>query len=102
MAFWTRSSRAGDPRLEEDRLERPDLYVVARFLDRLAREPRPYRRTDLQLAVRLNYTIYKRYLEWMERKGLIRVDETIEITPKGRETYQTLVAWIKDAVGDQL
>jgi predicted transcriptional regulator len=75
---------------------------VARFLDRLARHPRPYRRTDLQLAVRLNYTVYKRYLEWMERKGLIRVDETIEITPKGSATYQTLVAWIKDAVGDQL
>ena len=73
---------------------------MARFLDRLARSPRPYRRTDLQLAVRLNYTVYKRYLEWMERKGLVLVDETITVTPKGLETYRTLVAWIKDAVGE--
>jgi predicted transcriptional regulator len=73
---------------------------VARFLDRLCRDRRPHRRTDLQLAVRLNYTIYKRYLEWMERKGLIEVGEAVEITPKGVETYGTLVAWIKDAVGE--
>jgi predicted transcriptional regulator len=73
---------------------------VARFLDRLSRNRRPHRRTDLQLAVRLNYTVYKRYLEWMTRKGLIVVGETIEITPKGIETYGTLVAWIKDAVGE--
>lgn len=74
---------------------------MARFLDRLSRNPRPYRRTDLQLAVRLNYTVYRRYLEWMERKGLVVVGETIEITPKGIETYRTLVAWIKDAVGEE-
>ena len=75
--------------------------MVARFLDRLCRDPRPQRRTDLQLAVRLNYNIYKRYLEWMERKGLILVGDTIQITPKGIETYGTLVTWIKDAVGEE-
>lgn len=63
---------------------------------------RPQRRTDLQLAVRLNYTVYKRYLEWMERKGLVVVGETIELTPKGTQTYRTLVTWIKDAVGEDL
>ena len=99
-ACCTPLSRAGDPRLEDDKLERPDLYVVARFLDRLSRSQRALRRTDLQLAVRLNYTVYKRYLEWMERKGLIRVGEAIEITPKGADTYRTLVTWIKDAVGE--
>ncbi|HUR62450.1 MAG TPA: winged helix-turn-helix domain-containing protein [Candidatus Thermoplasmatota archaeon] len=86
--------------LEDDRLERPDLYVLARFLDSLWRDQRPRRRTDLQLAVRLNYTVYKRYLEWMERKGLVVVGEAISITPKGVETYKTLVTWIKDAVGE--
>ena len=74
--------------------------MVARFLDRLWRDQRPHRRTDLQLAVRLNYSVYKRYLEWMERKGLVTVSDTIQITPKGIETYWTLVAWIKDAVGE--
>ena len=74
--------------------------MVARFLDRLCRDQRPHRRTDLQLAVRLNYSVYKRYLEWMERKGLILVADTIQVTPRGVETYATLVAWIKDAVGE--
>lgn len=88
------------PLAEDDKLERPDLYVVARFLDRLSRQQGSHRRTDLQLAVRLNYNVYKRYLEWMERKGLIVVTETVQITPKGIETYRTLVTWIKDAVGE--
>jgi predicted transcriptional regulator len=83
-------------------LERPDLYVVARFLERLWRDERPHRKTDLQLAVRLNYNVYKKYLDWMEQKGLIVVDETVRITPKGLETYRTLVAWIKETVGDEL
>lgn len=74
---------------------------MARFLERLWRDPRPHRKTDLQLAVRLNYNVYKKYLDWMERKGLIVVDETVSITPKGLETYKTLVAWIKDTVGDE-
>lgn len=75
--------------------------MVARFLERLWRDPRPHRKTDLQLAVRLNYNVYKKYLDWMESKGLIVVDDTVGITPKGLETYKTLVAWIKDTVGDE-
>jgi len=75
--------------------------VVARFLERLWRDPRPHRKTDLQLAVRLNYNVYKKYLDWMEQKGLIVVEESVTITPKGLETYKTLVAWIKDTVGDE-
>ena len=75
--------------------------MVARFLERLWRDPRPHRKTDLQLAVRLNYNVYKKYLDWMEQKGLIVVEESVTITPKGLETYKTLVAWIKDTVGDE-
>lgn len=75
--------------------------MVARFLERLWRDPRPHRKTDLQLAVRLNYNVYKKYLDWMEQKELIVVGETVSITPKGLETYKTLVEWIKDTVGDE-
>lgn len=75
--------------------------MVARFLERLWRDNRPHRKTDLQLAVRLNYNVYKKYLDWMEHKGLITVEDTVSITPKGLETYKTLVAWIKDTVGDE-
>lgn len=89
-----------------DALDRPDLYVVARFLERLWRDGRPRRKTELQLAVRLNYTIYKKYLEWLQEKGLVeRVEnkdgECIGITEKGLETYRTLVGWIKDTVGEE-
>ena len=75
--------------------------MVARFLERPWRDERPHRRTDLQLAVRLNYNVFKKYLDWMEGKGLITVGETVAITPKGLETYRTLVAWIKETVGDE-
>ncbi|HET6404180.1 MAG TPA: winged helix-turn-helix domain-containing protein [Candidatus Thermoplasmatota archaeon] len=88
-------------------LDRPDLYVVARFLERLWRDERPHRKTDLQLAVRLNYNVYKKYLDWLSAKGLISLTprddgaELVSITPKGLETYKTLVGWIKDTVGDE-
>lgn len=87
-------------------LERPDLYVVARFLERLWRDGRPHGKTDLQLAVRLNYTVYKRYLDWMLEKGLVTLvptadGERVAITPKGLETYHTFVSWLKDTVGEE-
>ena len=75
--------------------------MVARFLERLWRDERSHRRTDLQLAVRLNYNVYRKYLDWMQEKGLITVGETVAITPKGLETYRSLVTWIKDTVGDE-
>ena len=89
-------------------LDRPDLYVVARFLERLWRDRRPHRKTDLQLAVRLNYTIYKKYLDWLAMKGFVAITvdgegtERIAITPKGIETYGRLVEWIRETVGDDL
>ena len=52
-------------------LDRPDLFVLARFLDRLA-EPRTWTKTQLQLAVRLNYDLFRRYLELLEAKGYVR------------------------------
>lgn len=83
------------------KLDRPDLYVVARFLERLWRDQRPHRRTDLQMGVRLNYNVYRKYLDWMQDKGLITSGEAIAITPKGLQTYQSLVTWIKDTVGEE-
>ena len=89
-------------------LERPDLYVVARFLERIWRAPRPCNRTDLQNAVRVNYNIFKKYLEWLVAKELVTIApdaggvERITITPKGLETYHRLVEWIKETVGDHL
>ena len=86
-------------------MERPDLYVVARFLERLSVASVPPRKTDLQLQVRVNYSIFQRYLAWLEAKQFVLIEadaegaERIQLTDKGRKAYATLVAWIRDAVG---
>jgi predicted transcriptional regulator len=84
---------------------KPDLYVVARFLEKLITTGGSRRKTELQMAVGLNFNVYSKYLEWLETKGLIRTAEEderskyVSLTPKGMDTYKTLVKWIKDVVG---
>lgn len=85
-------------------LERPDLYVVARILDRLWREDRPILRTRLQLAARVNYDTFCRYIDWMSEKGLIAFEasessrEGIVLTEKGRDAYRRVVQWIVEVI----
>lgn len=87
-------------------MDRPDLYVVARFLERMHEAETPPLKTDLQLRVRVNYTIFLRYLSWMVAKDYLQLvpdaggAERVHLTPKGREAYATLVKWIRDAAGD--
>ena len=84
---------------------KPDLYVVARFLEKLIAGGGQRRKTELQMAVGLNFNVYTKYLEWLQSKDLIHVTEEderskyVSLTPKGMETYKTLVKWIKDVVG---
>ena len=67
---------------------------------------REFKKTELQMAVGLNYSIYVKYLRWLERKELIKfvqVDpkhERITITPKGVEAYRSLVEWIREMIGE--
>jgi predicted transcriptional regulator len=90
---------------QEDTETRPDLYVVARFLEKLIAKGGSRRKTELQMAVGLNFNVYTKYLGWMESKNLIHTEEKderskhVSITPKGLETYKTLVGWIKKVVG---
>lgn len=85
---------------------RPDLYVVARFLDALASEPEGHLRTRLQAAVRLNYDLYRRYLALLDARGLLRIapdkegHERVHLTPAGRDAHARLIKWIRDAFGD--
>ncbi|HUR61744.1 MAG TPA: hypothetical protein VM286_05200 [Candidatus Thermoplasmatota archaeon] len=77
---------------------RPDLYVLARFLERLA-EPRPWTRASLQLAVRLNYTLFARYLDFLAGKGWVRIEATetpatIVLTHAGHEAWSALRTWL--------
>ena len=87
-------------------LDRPDLYVVARFLDVLHQSPEGHPRTRLQAAVRLNYDLYRRYLALLTRKGLVLVEkdgdgaERVRLTREGEAAHDRLVRWIWDAFGD--
>lgn len=85
-------------------LERPDLYVVARLLERLWREERPMLKTRLQVASRVNYDVFRRYVSWMAERGLIVVEnstdghERLSLTSKGEEAYRKLVQWINEVI----
>lgn len=85
---------------------RVDLIVLARMLDALYGEGR-MRKTRLQLASRLNYPAFKRYLDWMIEKGLVKIVETkegefVELTREGLESYEKLVMWVKKFVEEKL
>ncbi len=88
-----------------EREAKPDLYVVARFLEKLIASGGQRRKTELQMAVGLNFNVYTKYLEWLESKNLIDVVEEdehskwVSLTPKGMDTYKTLVKWIHDFIG---
>lgn len=85
--------------------ERPDLYVVARFLDRLREAGEGIPKTRLQAAVRLNYDLYRAYLglllekRWVELKSDESGDR-VHLTFEGRAAHERLVTWIRDAFGD--
>jgi predicted transcriptional regulator len=88
-------------------LERPDLLVVSRFLERLWRERQPMKKTTLQLGVRLNYNVFRKYLDWLVEKGFVSISpheiesDRVSLTAKGEEAYGTLVKWIRDTLGTE-
>jgi len=76
---------------------RLDLVVIARMIEILYVEG-AMKRTQLQMASRLNYKTFTRYLNWLTERGLIDVDSEngyVKLTRSGLETYQTLVAWTR-------
>ncbi len=84
--------------------DRPDLYVVARLLERLWREDSSMVKTRLQVAANVNYDVFSRYLEWMVGRGLVSLEnsadghERVVLTRKGHEAYRKLVQWIDEVV----
>ena len=82
-------------------MERPDLYVVARFLDILYNNGQPMKKTNIQMRVGLNYSRFTDYLDWLLAHGLLQKanDEQGELyglSPKGIDSYHRLVDWIRD------
>jgi predicted transcriptional regulator len=85
-------------------MDRPDIYVLARFLEALWLKGKGCMlRTELQMAVRLNYNLYVKYLDFIVDKGLanemeINGKKIIKITQKGVDTYITLVRLLKQII----
>ena len=85
-------------------MDRPDLYVVARILDRLWETNGPMLRTHLQVGSNVNYDILTRYLDWMRAHDLIVLEDgadghvRIALTERGREAYRKITQWISEVV----
>lgn len=79
----------------------PNLYVVARFLDALARPEAALSRAQLQAAVGVNYDILRRYLAFLGSKGYVVADDTVRLTAEGRRVRAELRAWIDRFLGEE-
>jgi len=87
-------------------LRKPDLYVVARFLDVLWWNRVGMKKTPLQMSVRLNYPTFLKYLKWLQKHQLVKVvtdndgNDKITLSDKGMEAHRRLVEWIKETMKD--
>lgn len=77
-------------------MERPDIYVLARLLERLWRENGPMMKTRLQVASNVNYDVLTKYLEWMAAKGFVTYEATdwhdlVCLTPAGKAAYMKIL-----------
>jgi predicted transcriptional regulator len=84
-------------------LLKPDLYVVARFLDVLWWDTVGMKKTPLQMSVGLNYQTFLKYLDWLEKHELIKItifdgNERIKLPDKGINAHKRLVEWIKETM----
>jgi predicted transcriptional regulator len=84
-------------------LERPDLYVLARFLDILYESGQPMKKTNLQMRTGLNYSRFSEYFEWMTSHGFVQKKEEdgtelYSLSPQGLDAYHRLVAWIRETM----
>ena len=86
------------------RLEKPDLYVVARFLDIMYSNGSAMKKTNIQMLLGVNYPRFMEYLEWLLNHELVEDSldeektERIRLTPKGIDSYHRLVDWIKETL----
>lgn len=76
---------------------RPDLYVVARILELLYAAPEGRKKTPLQQAAGLNYSVFAKYLELLEMRRLVIVEqvggnaELVKLTQRGEALLRYLV-----------
>lgn len=69
-------------------LDKPDLNVIARFLDIMFRNG-SMKKTNIQMLVGVNYPRFIEYLDWLLQHELVAANtdeegaERIKLTPKG-------------------
>ena len=89
-------------------IRKPDIYVIARFLEKLWATGKPVKKTRLQMSVGLNYGTFKKYLKWLLDRGLVTITvekdkaEHVCLTTKGLESYNTIVNWINSMIPGEL
>jgi predicted transcriptional regulator len=83
-------------------LEKPDLYVVARFLEIMYNNGSAMKKTNIQMLLGVRYPRFIEYLEWLLEHELVAESldeekkERIVLTQKGFDSYHKLVDWIKE------
>lgn len=86
---------------------RPDLFVLARFLAKLAPPGTALTRSRLQVGARVNYDILRRYaqlmtdrgwIEWSQRDG----QEVASLTPAGHAVHEELQEWLLRMLGETM
>lgn len=65
------------------------------------REGGPTKRTQLSVATRLSYDSLVKYLDWMNDKDFVTLDQEgiVHLTEQGNQVYERLVKWIMEFVG---
>ncbi|HVP23610.1 MAG TPA: hypothetical protein VMS77_06835 [Conexivisphaerales archaeon] len=85
-------------------MDKPDLYVLARFLGVLYSSGGPMKKTNIQTSIGLSYPRFIEYLEWMEAHSLVSRtiggdgSELVDLSSKGLDLYVRLFEWIRDAM----
>lgn len=85
---------------------KPDIWLVARFLDALWQPDVEHTRASLQAAARVNYDVFCRYVDALAAKGLISIGpgkdgrDVVRLTPRGLAAHRELAAWLQDVFGD--
>jgi predicted transcriptional regulator len=83
-------------------LEKPDVYVVARFLEIMYHNGSSMKKTNIHTLLGIRYPRFTEYLEWLLKHEFVAegLDEeeakTIVLTPHGLDTYNKLVILIKE------
>lgn len=89
----------------DEGLGRPDLLVVARILEALARHDGPMRPTRVQQSAGTNYSQLERYLAFLAARGLVAITESapgerwISLTPRGLDADRYLVEALARVLG---